>query len=208
MLHEVYAIFVDLWLLSYPYIMVGLDLQYERDLRKAFSKQILVEKHVNMPVEVRCFDVKFRKKMAELLRFDVNFRHKRDLYHLRLADINFDQAPILFEEHYCEEFNPVENTQDNLGGYSERSVSGWNSRTQSNKEKEDVHLVIFVHGYMASSYDMAFLKCQMQRLVGEHVNMVCARANDADSSTSIVELGKKLAVEVQEFIEDFGSVKK
>lgn len=208
MIHEVYTIFLDLWLLSYPFIFVSMEKEYEVKLRDAFSKQIIVEQHINKSLELRNFDIKYRKKIAELLRFDVGLRHKRDMYHLRLMEINFDQAPIIFEEHYCEDFDPLDQTQDYQQTLSDRSLSGWQSQAQSNKEKEDVHLVIFVHGYMASSYDMAFLKCQMQRLVSDNVCMVCARANDANSSTSIAELGKRLAIEVQEIIEDYGSVKK
>lgn len=208
MIHEVYTIFMDLWLLSYPYMLVYMEMDYEKKLREALGKQIVFEKYFNKPLEVRNFDIKERNKWAKLLRFDVDFRQQRDLYHLRLLDINFGQAPVVFEEHYCEEFDPLELTDDRGQTVSERSLSGWQSRAQSNKDKEDVHLVIFVHGYMASSFDMAFLKCQMQRLVGDHVSMVCSRANDADSSTSIAELGKRLAVEVQDIIEDYGSVKK
>lgn len=208
MLHEVFAVFVDLWLLAYPYLLVSMDAAYERRLREAFSKQIVVELHVNKPLEERQFDVKFRRKVADLLRLDVGLRARRDFYHLRLSDVNFQQAPVLFEEHYCEDYDPLELTQDREAAMSERSASGWHSRVHSNKEREDVHLVVFVHGYMASSFDMAFLKCQLQRLAGDHLSMVCARANDADSSTSIPELAKRLAVEVQEFVEEYGSVRK
>jgi hypothetical protein len=208
MLHEAYTILLDLWPLAYPYMLVCMEHQYERRLKEAFSKQIILEKYTKKPIEQRNFDIKFRCKIAEMLRTDVSFRHKRDNYNLRLSEINFERAPIIFEEHYCEDPAQVEGTEDFQDSFSKRSIADWHSRTTSNKGREDVHLVILVHGYMASSFDMAFLKCQLQRLVGDHVSMVCSQANDADSSTSILELGKRLAADVHETVREYGSVKK
>lgn len=206
MLHEAYAIFVDLWLLAYPYMLVSMDLSYEAKLKRAFAKQIVVERHTGKRVDLRNFDIKYRCKLAEMLRVDVGFRHKRDDFKLRLSDINFEKAPIIFEEHYCDDHDLLDGTQDLQDTLSARSLAEWYSKSPTNRDREDVHLIILVHGYLASSFDMAFLKCQMQRLLGERVSIVCSQANDTDSSTSIAEMGKKLALDVQDTIAEYGSV--
>lgn len=208
MIQETYTIFLDLWMLAYQYMLYAMDINYEAELRTILSKQIIVERNLDQPIEVRSFDIKYRCRIAECLRVDVGFRNKRDPFKLRLKEINFEKAPIIFEEHFGVTTSQNTEPMQQCETLSEKSVSDWRSKAQSNADRENIHLVIFVHGYLASSYDMAFLKCQLQRLVGEDVSLVCSRANDADSSTSIMELGKRLAIDVQETIAEYGSVKK
>lgn len=77
--------------------------------------------------------------------------------------------------------------------------------TASKVELADIHIVMVVHGYQASSVDTAYLKAHFQFVTGEDVKFICSVANDSDSTLSIDKLGFKLAKEVQANIVSYKS---
>ena len=63
-----------------------------------------------------------------------------------------------------------------------------------------IHLVVLVHGYQGSSYDLAFLKNNLTFLAGDQVSFYCSTINESDSSKCIDDLGLNLSLEVRDII--------
>ena len=64
-----------------------------------------------------------------------------------------------------------------------------------------IHLFVLVHGYMGSSNDLRIIKGYLSLNFPGH-KFLCSKQNEADTNSSIFELGKNLASEVQEYIRD------
>lgn len=70
---------------------------------------------------------------------------------------------------------------------------------------QELHVVILVHGYQASSYDTAFLKAHLQFILGDNVRLVCSTANDSDSTKSIEVMSRNLISEIRSILSGFRS---
>ncbi len=62
-----------------------------------------------------------------------------------------------------------------------------------------VHIVVLVHGYQGSAFDLTFLKNNLMFLCDDDTVFHCSTINQSDSSKCIDELGLNLANEVRDF---------
>ena len=85
---------------------------------------------------------------------------------------------------------------------------GQNQSISDHSFEQDIHVVILVHGYQASSFDTAFLKAHLHFLLGENVKMICSTSNDIDSTKSIAVMSKNLVGEVRSILTGFRSFSK
>ena len=72
----------------------------------------------------------------------------------------------------------------------------YQSRILRNKK---AHLVVFVHGYQGSKYDMRVLQNFMAKII-PHVVFLGSEANEEMDKKNIADMGKDLATEVSKFI--------
>lgn len=67
-------------------------------------------------------------------------------------------------------------------------------------EVDKPHLIIFLHGYEGSSFDMKPIKNFLSYFLPGNVYLHCATSNDVDTTEEIDKLGIKLANEVNDLI--------
>jgi hypothetical protein len=71
--------------------------------------------------------------------------------------------------------------------------------SESSKGFDGIHLVVLVHGFQGTSYDMKMIKNNISFLFPESM-FLCCTANEDMTDKDIFEMGNRLAVEIKSFI--------
>lgn len=73
---------------------------------------------------------------------------------------------------------------------------------EEQEQRRKVRVVVLVHGYQGSSFDLSFLKNNLMFLTDDDTVFHCSHINETDSSKCIDDLGLNLANEVKDFLKD------
>eukprot|EP00829_Urostomides_striatus_P014458 TRINITY_DN4290_c0_g1_i1.p1 TRINITY_DN4290_c0_g1~~TRINITY_DN4290_c0_g1_i1.p1 ORF type:complete len:436 (+),score=99.16 TRINITY_DN4290_c0_g1_i1:3-1310(+) len=170
----------------------------------------LKEKHINAKTEVLSSFIKTKEWVVKTFPIEQNeagaeeqkaliSTTRKILYNtfvqgLTLEDlqasVRFEEIPVLFEDMYTLE-SP--------------------SPSKLYKDKEGVHLFIFVHGLMGCSDDMRLMK-DILLVRFPNAQFLCSCANEGQTEGDIGQMGINLAKEVKEYIgkyyPDLSSIKK
>ena len=125
--------------------------------------------------------------------------------------------PIIFEENYVRNSTNLDETKQS---YFEKMKSDLNSINDDadlsllnnsfdnfQKSKRSLHLIILVHGFQGNSHDLRLIKNTIS-LISPGSILLPSCSNQEDTECDIIEMGKKLANEVKNFLKDWneGSV--
>lgn len=82
------------------------------------------------------------------------------------------------------------------------SLRGKMSSTHGNMNT-GVHYIFFVHGFQGTSFDMRLVK-SVVNCMHDRVKCVASTSNEDKTEDSFLEMGKRLAVEVTSYLDDYG----
>ena len=115
-----------------------------------------------------------------------------------------EYSPLFFQETY-------ERTLPETANFSVSCINNklnlghfFNSRMQTTKKK---HLIVLVHGYGGSSYDMAIYKNFFSKII-PHALFLSSKANEEMKAKKIDDMGKDLADEVLDTLNSYKNIAK
>jgi triacylglycerol esterase/lipase EstA (alpha/beta hydrolase family) len=111
-----------------------------------------------------------------------------------------DTWPIIFEQVYVR----IKAKADaRLAGQLEDPVAPTALPTRELPTRlRGIHVIVLVHGFQGSSFDMRLLKNNMSLLHPEAM-FLCSNANQGKTEEDIFEMGARLANEVNEYVEEW-----
>lgn len=131
--------------------------------------------------------------------------------------INPEIYPILFEETYIKNLNQNSDKQvvldsnqiynsytdgNNTGNQnSQMSLPGTNTEIKY-ENTLGLHLIVLVHGFQGNSNDMRLIKNEIA-LINPSCVFLSSTSNQEDTEIDFVEMGKKLAAEVKQYIKEW-----
>lgn len=131
--------------------------------------------------------------------------------------INPEIYPILFEETYIKNLNQNSDKQVVLdsnqiynsytdGNNTENKNSQLNLPGTNTEIKYEntlgLHLIVLVHGFQGNSNDMRLIKNEIA-LINPSCVFLSSTSNQEDTEIDFVEMGKKLAAEVKQYIKEW-----
>lgn len=75
------------------------------------------------------------------------------------------------------------------------------------EKAQDVHLIVLVHGYKGSEYDMRLYKNYIAKIF-PHSHFLISKVNKKEENLSILKLGERLSIEVKQHINQFKKIHK
>jgi len=119
----------------------------------------------------------------------------------KISDTDIDKMRI----NYKKKFRPTIKVQDqrlfrsieNIPMIFEEISRGENSPLE---ERKGSHLFILVHGFQGRALDMSIFKTYIT-LCNSEAYLLCSKANEKSIETDISEMGKRLAAEIEEYID-------
>ncbi len=97
--------------------------------------------------------------------------------------------PIIIEEAY---FGDLNETLDQVVVQDDHQVV-------FHPKQRSCHLFVFVHGFQANAIDMSAFRNLVWKLL-PNVSCLISRSNEANTDTSIQQMGLNLANEVKQFL--------
>ena len=149
---------------------------------------------------------------AEEMRKTLKENYTKPTFENSNYKINPEIYPILFEETYTKNMNPNIETNkyidnNNSQNYNELRQKN-NSSSQIIEPKHDhnlgLHLIVLVHGFEGNSNDMRILKNEIG-LINPSIVFLPSAANQEDTGTDVISMGKKLATEVKSYIKEWNN---
>lgn len=138
--------------------------------------------------------LKHHSKTAQALRQTAHFS---DWEKLPVEDLDMfvDQSchPIIFEQLYA----PF---RSSFGRHLDTVESGSRTEKISSRKRRCVHVVILVHGFMGSSWDLRSFRNYLS-LLESGCLFLLSRVNEDNTDSSISVLSENLAAEVAQFLE-------
>lgn len=179
--------YMDLLKCSPKRIMKNLSSDFQRMLNESFSYFIFptIVETDGKPLKFRNIGDQHKDQFIKMHSSNFFGSLQALPVHDQTVFVKAEDTPIFFEEHYVNKATAIKIPS---------SKTGVISQVINNQ-----HLIVLVHGFGASSYDMRLLKNYLE-LLHPDAFFLCSAENESKTEGDIYEMGTNLADEVRGFI--------